>query len=113
MANNFNWGSEQYDNYLNEAVGDERFERAIRDLKMGLKKVPKLTKDEYDVLAFCHGRDMRQFLKEEFEKHPIVLDENGCLVGENPFDKERREMGKVERLQTYDEYIHCSSEFIY
>ena len=51
----------------------------------------KLTEAEMDLVRFCHGRDMKAFLKEEFEKHPIVLDETGNLVGENPFEKERRE----------------------
>lgn len=51
----------------------------------------KLTEAEMDLVRFCHGRDMKAFIKEEFEKHPIVLDENGCLVGGNPFEKERRE----------------------
>lgn len=111
MANNFNWG----DGYpeINEAIGDERFERAIRELKQGIRKAPKLTREEYEVLAFCHGRDMRQFLKEEFEKHPIILDEDGCLVGENPFDKERRESGEPMPPHTYEDYIHCSSDFVW
>lgn len=51
----------------------------------------KITEAEMDLVRFCHGRDMKAFLREEFEKHPIVLDENGCLVGGNPFEKERRE----------------------
>lgn len=109
MPNNFNWG-EAYPE-LNEAIGDSRFEQAIRELKQGIRKAPKLTRDEYEVLAFCHGRDMRQFLKEEFEKHPIILDEDGGLVGENPFDRERRENGIPERTQTYDEYIRCTSDY--
>ena len=32
---------------------------------------------------------MREFLKEEFEKHPIKLNESGELIGRNPFDVER------------------------
>ena len=51
----------------------------------------KLTEAEMDLVRFCHGRDMKAFLREEFEKHPIVLDEAGNLVGGNPFEKERRE----------------------
>lgn len=53
--------------------------------------IPKINRSEYEVLKFCHNRNMKDFLREEFEKHPIVLDENGGLVGENPFEKERRE----------------------
>ena len=77
---------------FDETIYDERFDAAVRDMKLGLKKPPKLTRDEYEVLEFCHNRDMRAFLREEFRRHPIVLDENGGLVGENPFDKERREL---------------------
>lgn len=51
----------------------------------------KLTEAEMDLVRFCHGRDMKAFLKEEFDKHPIIIGENGELVGGNPFEKERRE----------------------
>lgn len=77
---------------VNEQIGDDRFEAAIMELKSGLRKAPKITRDEYEVLEFCHNRNMKEFLREEFRKHPIVLNENGELVGENPFDKERREL---------------------
>ena len=30
----------------------------------------RLTKDERELLEFCHNTDMRKFLKEEFEKNP-------------------------------------------
>ena len=76
---------------FDETIGDRRFDVAVKAMKSGIMKVPKITRDEYEVLKFCHERNMRQFLKEEFEKHPIILDENGGLVGENPFEKERRE----------------------
>ena len=103
MGNNFNWEDQPYN--LNEAAGDARFEAAIREMKMGVRKVPKLTRDEYEVLQFCHNRDMRQFLKEEFEKHPIILNEDGELVGENPFDRERRLLGEQRRQMTYEDYV--------
>lgn len=51
----------------------------------------KLTEAEMDLVRFCHGRDMKAFLKEEFEKHPIIIGEAGELIGGNPFEKERRE----------------------
>lgn len=51
----------------------------------------KLTEAEMDLVRFCHGRDMKAFLKEEFDKHPIIIGESGELVGGNPFEKERRE----------------------
>ena len=71
-----------------EALADQRFEAALANMRVG-GKVPKLTSAERQILEFCHGRDMRKFLKEEFEKHPIRLDEEGNLIGKNPFDDER------------------------
>lgn len=73
---------------LSYVEADARFEQAIRNLKAG-GKVPKLNSFERQLLEFCHGRDMKKFLKEEFEKHPIHLNDDGELIGENPFDKER------------------------
>ena len=67
---------------------DKRFEAALAKLKMG-GKVPKLNRYERDLLEFCAGRDMKEYLREEFERHPIRLDENGNLIGKNPFDEER------------------------
>lgn len=84
MGNNFDWREEIE---LNEASMDARFDAAVAKLKLN---PPKLNREEYDILKFCHERDMKQFLKEEFEKHPIILNEQGELVGENPFDVERR-----------------------
>ena len=81
---------------------DEKFEKAILNLRLNAKKVPKLNSAERALLEFCHGRNMREFLKEEFEKHPIRLDENGDLIGGNPFDKERRERGDNSTYQGYD-----------
>lgn len=73
---------------LSYEAADARFEAAIASMRMG-GKIPKLTSAERQILEFCHGRDMKKFLKEEFERHPIRLDENGELIGGNPFDKER------------------------
>ena len=62
----------------------------------------KLTEAEMDLVRFCHGRDMKAFLKEEFEKHPIKYDEEGNLIGGNPFERERQE---ALRRQTYQNGI--------
>lgn len=51
----------------------------------------KLSEAEMDLVRFCHGRDMKAFIKEEFEKHPIRLDGEGNLIGGNPFERERWE----------------------
>lgn len=80
---------------------DSKFESAIAKM-LRVRKVPKINRAEREILEFCHNRNMKEFLREEFEKHPIKLDENGNLIGENPFDKERREQGVVESYQGYD-----------
>ena len=88
---------------LDYSAADRRFERAIQNLKLGVGgKVPKLTDMERQILEFCHNRDMREFLREEFEKHPIILNEDGELVGRNPFDVEREE--KKKKPYIYDPY---------
>lgn len=61
----------------------------------------KLTEAEMDLVRFCHGRDIKAFLKEEFEKHPIKLDENGNLIGGNPFERERQEETLKQQYNTY------------
>lgn len=79
-------------NELAYEEADRRFEEAIAKIKLGIGGIkPKLNSAERQILEFCHGRDMKEFLREEFEKHPIHLNESGELVGENPFDKERKE----------------------
>lgn len=81
---------------------DALFEKALSNYYGKLKKVPKISNAEYEILEFCHNRNMKEFLREEFEKHPIKLDDDGNLVGENPFDKERRELGIVGEYHAYD-----------
>lgn len=34
-------------------------------------KIKKLTKEERELLEFCHNTDMRKFLAEEFQRNPI------------------------------------------
>jgi len=81
---------------------DRNFDKAFNEFKLGFKKVPKINAMERKILEFCHNRDMKEFLREEFEKHPIKLDENGNLIGENPFDKERRNLGVDETYHAHD-----------
>lgn len=78
--------------YSSENEREEQFYKDLEQLKLKYKtgQIPKLNSSERKILEFCHERDMTAFLKEEFEKHPINLDEDGCLIGENPFEKERR-----------------------
>lgn len=35
------------------------------------KKAPQLTKEEMNLLEFCHNTDMHKFIKEEFAKNKI------------------------------------------
>lgn len=81
---------------------DKRFDADLAALKLGIRKAPKINSMERKILEFCAGRNMKEFLREEFEKHPIKLNENGNLIGENPFDKERREKGISEKYYSID-----------
>ena len=45
--------------------------------------VKKITSTEREILEFCHGRDMVQFIREEFRKNPILYDEYGNVI-DNP-----------------------------
>ena len=86
----------------NYDYADISFSNAYDVLKYRIKKAPKINSMERKILEFCHNRDMKEFLREEFEKHPIRLDESGNLIGENPFDAERRRLGTNETYQGYD-----------
>ena len=35
------------------------------------KKIPTINQDEMELLQFCHERNMREFIREEFTKNPI------------------------------------------
>lgn len=85
-----------------ETESDVKFAAALAKMRTGFMKIPKITRAEREILEFCHGRDMKKFIKEEFEKHPIKLNEFGELVGENPFDKERRERGETTHYSGTD-----------
>lgn len=51
---------------------DSREEQFFKDIKLiNRKNAPKITHDEMELLKFCHGRDMKKFIKEEFEENPI------------------------------------------
>ena len=99
--------SEQHwDRYedLSYDAANRRFEVAVQNLKFAVgRKKPKLNQMERQILEFCHNHDMKKFLREEFEKHPIILNEDGELVGENPFDKERDRNNKKPYI--YEDYV--------
>lgn len=54
---------------------DDKFlgENELRELYK--RKKLKLNKYERNVLEICHNMDVISFLKEEFEKNPIIFDE--------------------------------------
>lgn len=41
-------------------------------------KKPTLSREERQLLEFCTSVDMREFIREEFEKHPLIW-EDGIL----------------------------------
>lgn len=49
-------------------------------------RLKKLNRHEMELLRFCHGIDVKKFIKEEFERNPIELahDENGNIYVKNP-----------------------------
>lgn len=63
----------------------EKNVQALRELyRQG--KIKKLDESEMDVLKFCHGRDMKEFIREEFKKNPIIYDENGDIIENSKYD---------------------------
>lgn len=91
------WTEEDNEVVVNDKklTPDERYEQAfsLSNLRALYKagKI-KLNESEKEILQFCHDRDMVQFLREEFERHPIILNEDGSLKYGNPFDKERERL---------------------
>ena len=64
---------------------DALFEQNLALLKAKYRTgdIPKISRMERQILEFCHGRDMVEFVREEFRKNPILYDENGNAI-ENP-----------------------------
>lgn len=69
------------------SINKERYQKKQADFKNLFEtgEIPKLNRQEMDLLKFCHETDMKSFLKEEFEKHPINLkkDANGYIYAEH------------------------------
>lgn len=64
---------------------DALFEQNLALLKAKYRTgdIPKISRMERQILEFCHGRDMVEFVREEFRNNPILYDENGNAI-ENP-----------------------------
>ena len=86
---------QRYGGYLTEDGGFDynklRARRSILHDMYAAGKIKKLNEHEMSLLRFCHGIDVKKFIKEEFEKNPIILktDENGYLYAELPKRKEK------------------------
>jgi len=70
-----------------EILGEEQLQ-GIKEFELLKAKyraggVKKLTGTEREILEFCYGRDMVQFIREEFRKNPILYDEYGNII-DNP-----------------------------
>ena len=63
----------------------QRTNNRLRDMYNN-GQIKKLNEEEMKLLRFCHGIDVRSFIKEEFERNPIILkhDENGYFYAETP-----------------------------
>ena len=59
-------------------------------------RIKKLSAQEMNLLRFCHGIDVKGFLKEEFDKNPIIVtrDEDGIMHTELPNSFEN--LGKTD-----------------
>lgn len=67
-------------------------------------QIKKLNEEEMKLLRFCHGIDVKQFIKEEFEKNPIIIkrDENGYIYAETPNRKQPDNDSKPPKPSIYD-----------
>lgn len=78
-----------YSDVYNEdgSINEERYNKKQAAFKKLFEtgEISKLNRHEMDLLKFCHETDMKSFLKEEFEKHPINLkhDANGYIYAEH------------------------------
>lgn len=67
--------TENYNRYqINESSLANKLRQKLSELNpdFAIKgNIKKLAKEELDLLQFCHDTDMKKFLKEEFEKHPL------------------------------------------
>lgn len=67
-------------------------------------QIKKLNEEEMKLLRFCHGIDVKQFIKEEFERNPIIIkrDENGYIYAETPNKPPKPDNGNPPKASIYD-----------
>ena len=53
--------------------------------------IPSLNKHERELLEFCHGRDMRQYIKENVWDKPIVLNSDGSVNWEKTVFRSKKQ----------------------
>jgi hypothetical protein len=58
---------------------ENRTNRFYEDLLKLKQKKFTLTREEMSLLEFCDSINVKEFLREEFTKHPLVFDANGNL----------------------------------
>lgn len=72
-----------YENYekSDKYIEDSSDDQLIDGININYIKSKKLnlSREERKLLEFCHSIDMREFLREEFEKHPLYYDDEGNL----------------------------------
>lgn len=66
-------------------------------------QIKKLNEEEMKLLRFCSGIDVKQFIKEEFERNPIIIksDENGYIYAETP-NKPKQDNNNPPKASIYD-----------
>lgn len=65
----------------NQIQGISEFNMLKAQFRAG--KISKINRAEREILEFCHGRDMVEFVREEFRRNPILYDEYGNVI-DNP-----------------------------
>ena len=67
-------------------------------------QIKKLNEEEMKLLRFCHGTDVKSFIKEEFERNPIIIkkDENGYIYAETPNRPKPNNDNKPPKPSIYD-----------
>lgn len=74
---------EEYKSFssFEDKAEERRFANAMNNMiqQYRLGKIPKINQAERQLLEYCNSMDMREFLREEFTKHPITLNPDGSL----------------------------------
>lgn len=74
---------------------ERRFAKAMDNMvqQYRLGKIPKINQYERQLLEYCDSKNMKEFLHEEFTKHPIKLNSDGTLAY-SWYREHRNELGQ-------------------